>query len=113
MSITKTVNEYEITVVGNQNGAPIPVNHRYVIVDGSVSGNEADDGYDLWMDIRTYEDSNHDTLLHNDLLPNNNLTLDLGATLPTSKIATVVKTNFEAWLDTEPTIGAGNWTKIF
>jgi len=112
MSIAKSVKEYEITVVGKQNEVDIPINHRLVIVDGSISGNDADDGYDLWMDIRTYEDSSHSILLHNDLLPNNNKLLDLGATLPTTKIATVVATNFEAWLDAEPTIGAGNWTVI-
>ena len=110
MAIKKSINEYEIAVKGKQNGAPIPINYRLVIADGSYSGNAADDGYDLWMEIRTYQDSNHTTLLFNDMIPINNLTLPLGATLPTKLLEKVTATEFEKWMDAK--IGVGKWKKI-
>lgn len=112
MAITKTIKEYQITVVGKQKGVNIPINHRYVVTKAMIRKNEEDDGYDLWIEICTFKDSNHTTLLINDLFSSNNLTFDLGATLPTTKIATVVKTNLETWLDAEATIGSSNWTEI-
>lgn len=110
MAIKKSLNEYQITVKGKQNGAPIPINYRLVIAKGKMGGNAADDGYDLWMEIRTYQDGNHTTLLFNDMIPINNLTLPLGATLPTKVLEKVTAIEFEKWMDTK--IGIGKWVKI-
>lgn len=110
MAIKKSLNEYQITVVGKQRDVNIPSGHRYVIKYGSIRGNEADDGYELWIEIRTYKDSNHTILLFNDLFPANNKTFSLGATLPTKSLQSTIATEVEKLLDIE--IGAGKWTKI-
>ncbi len=110
MAITKLLNEYQITVVGKIKDVNIPSGHRYVIKYGSIRGNEADDGYEVWMEVRTYKDSNHSILLYNDLCPNNNLTLPLGATLPTKNLQSVIGTEFEKWLDEK--VGVDKWTKV-
>lgn len=110
MAITKSIKEYKLTVAGKQRGINIPINHRYVITKATIRGNETDDGYELWIEIRTYKDSNHPILLINDLFPANNMTFDLGATLPTGSIQSIVKTQLKSWLDTK--IGTGKWQEI-
>lgn len=110
MAITKSLNEYKITAVGKQRGVNIPTNHRYVVTKGMIRGNVTDDGYELWIEIKTYKDDTHPILLINDLFPANNLTFDLGTTLPTGSIQSVVKTKLEKWLNDN--IGTGKWTKI-
>jgi len=110
MSINKLIKEYEIDIVGSSNGIDIPANHRIVIRKAMVMGNGLDNGYDLWLEVCTFKDGNHDILLKNDLTLNNNLTIDLGATKPTSGIATLTKTNFESWMDSN--IGSSNYTEI-
>ena len=110
MAITKSLNEYKITVAGKQKGINIPINHRYVITKATIRGNEADDGYELWIEIHTYKDDTHPVLLFNDLFPNNNKTFDLGATLPTKSIQAIVKAELKSWLDTK--IGTGKWEEI-
>ncbi len=110
MAITKSIKEYQLTVAGKQKGESIRTNHRYVITKATIRGKEADDGYELWIEIGTYKDSTHPVLLFNDLFKANNLTFDLGATLPTGSIQKVVKTQLESWLDTN--IGTGKWAEI-
>ncbi len=110
MAITKSIKEYKITAVGKQRGESIRTNHRYVITKATIRGNSTDDGYELWIEIRTYKDNTHPVLLDNDLFPANNLTFDLGATLPTRSLQSIVKTQLESWLNSK--IGTGKWAEI-
>ena len=112
MAHNKLLKEYEIDVVGKQNGIDIPVSHRLVIRKAMVLHNNADDGYDLWMEVLTYKDGTHSILLENDLFPGVKLVIDCGAKIPTSAIATLIKNKLEAWMNAEESIGSGNWTEI-
>lgn len=112
MAISKSIKEYEIDVVGKMCGVDIPINHRYVVKRAMVLGNDMDDTYHLIMGIATCADSSHSAELENDLLEGGELKIDLGATKPTSAIATLVKNKLEAWMNAEATIGSGNWTEI-
>lgn len=110
MTIKKSLKEYQITTAGKIKGINIPTGHRLVVTKATIRGNETDDGYELWIEICTYEDSNHSILLINDLFPANNLTFDLGATLPTKSLQSVVKIQLETWMITN--IGDTKWTEI-
>lgn len=108
--IKKSIKEYKINATGKLKGINIPTGHRLVVSKATIRGNVVDNGYELWIEICTYKDSNHSILLTNDLLPANNKTFPLGATMSTKSIQSVVKTQLEAWLDTN--IGIGKWAEI-
>ncbi len=110
MAITKSIVEYQITVVGKIKDVNIPSGHRYVVHKARMGGNEADDGYEVWMEIKTFKDGNHTFLLENNLIPSNNKTFPLGATKPKKYLEDIVATEFEKWLDEN--VGVGKWTKV-
>ncbi len=108
--ITKSIKEYRVTVVGKIKDVNIPIGHRYVITKAREGGNEADDGYELWIEVLTFKDSTHKFLLDNALIPNNNKTFPLGANLPKKYVEDVAADEFEKWLD--DIVGVGKWEVI-
>lgn len=112
MSIVKSIKEYQIKIVGKITGVDIPINHRYVVTEATVRGNETDDGYDLCLKVFTFKDDTHSVALLNDLIEDNKIIIDLGATKPTKTIATLVKNNLESWFDSKAGIAEANWTEI-
>lgn len=108
--MNKQIKEYEIDVAGNSYGQQLPANHRMLVMGSLVRVKDTDDGYDLILFVDTYTDSNHDTKVKNDLIPDDQVTIDLGATLPTSGTKTLAKNNFETWLDSN--VGENDWTEI-
>lgn len=102
------IKEYEILVAGNSNGLQIPVNHRVIVTSQRVffeNGN-----WVLKLDVCTCTDDTHENQVLNDLFVSNKKYFDLGASIPSSGIKTLVKNNMNSFLDSE--IGSENYTEI-
>lgn len=106
--MNKFIKDYQVNVAGAQNGVAIPTGFRIVITKAHINRKEDDSGYELFVEICTFETSDYTKpVLANDAFPTDGATMDLGATNPTSAPKTLVANNFNALLDAA--YGSGNW----
>lgn len=112
MSIKKILKQYQVKSVGQSYKQQLPINHMLVIRGCYVRGNDADDGYELILFVETYTDNTHDIKVQNDLIPDDQIIIALGATLPANVIETLSKNEMVKWLDKQETIGTSKWIEI-